>query len=62
MLLAGRTCLVIAHRLSTIQKADQIVVLEKVAIVERGTHEELVRKNGRYRHLYELQFPQLTPL
>ncbi|KQL46791.1 ABC transporter [Brevibacillus choshinensis] len=56
-LLAGRTCLVIAHRLSTIQQADQIVVLEKGSIIETGTHEELIRHQGRYQQLYELQFP-----
>lgn len=60
-LLAGRTCLVIAHRLSTIRQADQIVVLEKGQIVEMGTHDELVRQKGRYRQLYDLQFPKETP-
>lgn len=57
-LLAGRTCLVIAHRLSTIQQADQIVVLEKGSIIEIGTHEELIRHQGRYHQLYDLQFPK----
>ncbi|WP_138755326.1 ABC transporter ATP-binding protein [Paenibacillus sinopodophylli] len=57
-LLKGRTCLVIAHRLSTIQKADCIYVLEKGQIVEHGTHDELLRLEGRYNQLYELQFPQ----
>lgn len=57
-LLRGRTCLVIAHRLSTIQQADQIYVLEQGSIVENGTHDELLRRQGRYSQLYELQFPQ----
>lgn len=57
-LLAGRTSIVIAHRLSTIRQADRIVVLEKGAIVESGTHEELLRAGGRYRQLHDLQFPQ----
>jgi subfamily B ATP-binding cassette protein MsbA len=53
---AGRTTFVIAHRLSTIQSADQILVLEAGEIVERGTHEELLEKNGRYRQLYDKQY------
>ncbi|MBB3111431.1 subfamily B ATP-binding cassette protein MsbA [Paenibacillus phyllosphaerae] len=57
-LLQGRTCLVIAHRLSTIQQADRIYVLEQGNIVEHGTHEELIHLAGRYRQLYDLQFPQ----
>lgn len=58
VLLKGRTCLVIAHRLSTIQQADRIYVLEQGRILESGTHEELLRHQGRYSQLYELQFPQ----
>jgi subfamily B ATP-binding cassette protein MsbA len=58
-LLRGRTCLVIAHRLSTIQQADCIYVLEQGSIIESGNHEELLRQQGRYSQLYELQFPQL---
>jgi len=52
----GRTTFVIAHRLSTIQSADQILVLEHGEIVERGTHEELLGKGGRYRQLYDKQY------
>jgi subfamily B ATP-binding cassette protein MsbA len=52
----GRTTFVIAHRLSTIRSADQILVLEHGEIVERGTHEELLVKGGRYRQLYDKQY------
>ena len=52
---AGRTTFVIAHRLSTITSADQILVLEHGAIVERGTHQSLLALGGRYRELYERQ-------
>ncbi|MCC7301058.1 MAG: ABC transporter ATP-binding protein [Bacteroidia bacterium] len=54
-LMRNRTTLVIAHRLSTIQHADEIVVLEKGEIRERGTHQELLGKNGIYRRLYDMQ-------
>ena len=53
--LTGRTSIVIAHRLSTIIHADQILVIDKGEIIERGTHEELVAKGGMYFDLYEQQ-------
>jgi subfamily B ATP-binding cassette protein MsbA len=52
----GRTTFVIAHRLSTIRSADQILVLEDGKIVERGTHEDLLAADGRYRQLYDKQY------
>jgi ATP-binding cassette subfamily B protein len=51
----GRTLLVVAHRLSTIRRADEIIVLERGQICERGTHERLVRKGGLYASLWRLQ-------
>jgi subfamily B ATP-binding cassette protein MsbA len=54
-LMKQRTTLVIAHRLSTIVHADEIIVMQKGEIVERGTHDELLAKGGYYRKLYELQ-------
>jgi len=54
--MAGRTVLVIAHRLATVQEADQIVVLDQGRVVDRGTHDALMQRGGRYRDLCERQF------
>jgi len=51
----GRTTFVIAHRLSTIRKADQILVIEEGQIAERGNHDELIAKEGRYHQLFTFQ-------
>lgn len=55
-LIKDKTCLVIAHRLSTIHNADKIVVMDHGAIVEEGSHKELIKKKGRYNDLYQAQF------
>jgi len=55
-LMAGRTTLVIAHRLSTIEHADRIVVLEHGQIIENGSHEDLIKKDGLYANLHRIQF------
>ena len=55
-LMSGRTVFVIAHRLSTVRRADRIVVIENGTIADVGRHEELMKKLGTYRRLYELQF------
>jgi ATP-binding cassette subfamily B protein len=55
-LMEGRTSIIIAHRLSTIRQVDRILVLHKGQLVEGGTHEELLARNGRYARLYELQW------
>jgi subfamily B ATP-binding cassette protein MsbA len=55
-LMAGRTTLVIAHRLSTIEHADRIVVLEHGQLVENGSHEDLIKKDGLYANLHRIQF------
>jgi ATP-binding cassette subfamily B protein len=51
----GRTTFVIAHRLSTIRNADQILVLDRGEIIERGNHDELMATGGKYHQMYELQ-------
>jgi subfamily B ATP-binding cassette protein MsbA len=55
-LMANRTSLVIAHRLSTIERADRILVLSNGVLRESGTHDELLRRRGLYRRLFELQY------
>jgi ATP-binding cassette subfamily B protein len=57
-LMRGRTSVIIAHRLSTIRNVDRIVVLHKGHIVEDGTHESLLARNGYYKRLYELQYAE----
>jgi subfamily B ATP-binding cassette protein MsbA len=54
----GRTTFVIAHRLSTVRNADKIFVIDKGRIVESGSHEDLMRADGIYRKLHDLQFPE----
>jgi len=58
---AGRTTIVIAHRLSTVRLAQHIVVIDRGSIVEQGTHEELLARNGRYAHLHQLQMSPHQP-
>ena len=60
-LMTGRTVVVIAHRLSTVRRADRIVVLENGTASDIGPHEELMKKLGTYRRLYELQFAEVEP-
>ena len=55
-LMDGRTSFIVAHRLSTIRTADRILVMKDGNIIEQGTHEELLAKNGFYKQLYESQF------
>ncbi|PSR06494.1 MAG: antibiotic ABC transporter ATP-binding protein, partial [Bacteroidetes bacterium SW_10_40_5] len=60
ILLRERTSIVIAHRLATIKSADQILVMDKGEIKERGTHDQLIEQDGLYRRLIKLQFTELV--
>ena len=55
----GRTVIVVAHRLSTVKNADEIVVIDQTGIVERGSHEEIIGRDGEYKKLYSYQFISL---
>ncbi|WP_128543990.1 ABC transporter ATP-binding protein [Larkinella soli] len=59
-LMTGRTAIVIAHRLSTIREAHKIIVVDKGRIVEQGTHEELLQKEGFYSNLYRMQYKEVV--
>ena len=58
LLTKNRTSIIIAHRLATIQKADKIIVMDKGEIIETGNHQELLKQNGQYKRLFELQFKE----
>ena len=61
-LMQGKTTFVIAHRLSTIRNADKILALKDGEIIESGTHDELLEKNGSYASLYNSQFKNGTEI
>jgi len=54
-LFEGKTVIVVAHRLQTVKQADRILLLEQGKILEDGTHEQLVKKNGKYKKMLDLQ-------
>ena len=58
LMMKGRTSFVVAHRLSTVKRADRIIVVEEGRIIEEGSHRDLLRKKGKYYHLYTQQFRQ----
>jgi subfamily B ATP-binding cassette protein MsbA len=60
-LMAGRTVVVIAHRLSTVRRAERIVVIDRGAICEVGSHDDLINRGGIYQRLHELQFVDAEP-
>ena len=61
-LIKGRTTIIIAHRLSTVQKSDEIIVLDQKKIIEQGNHEQLLKRNGIYASLHEIQAGQASRL
>ncbi|MFY0598313.1 MAG: ABC transporter ATP-binding protein [Cyclobacteriaceae bacterium] len=61
-MMKGRTSIVIAHRLSTIQNANKILVLDKGEIIEEGTHDELLRKEGSYAQLHQMQYKEVASI
>ena len=57
-----RTSIVIAHRLATVQNADKLILLENGKLIEEGSHQELLSKNGKYKFLYDLQFKKVVQI